>query len=74
MSFNMKESNNHKIFAVHQNENFKQFMKQAKPETSELIQGFSFNISSQKIKLSKDRDFLVASGVYKPVLKIFDVF
>lgn len=39
----------------------------------ELIQDFSFNGSSQWLEASEDGQYIIASGVYKPSLKIFDV-
>ena len=38
-----------------------------------MIQGLEFGISSNKVKISRNGQFLVISGTYKPVIKIFDI-
>eukprot|EP01029_Cantina_marsupialis_P022793 TRINITY_DN5589_c0_g1_i2.p1 TRINITY_DN5589_c0_g1~~TRINITY_DN5589_c0_g1_i2.p1 ORF type:complete len:668 (+),score=230.85 TRINITY_DN5589_c0_g1_i2:81-2084(+) len=39
----------------------------------QLLQDFDFNTSSSKVKVSKDGYHVVASGVYPPMIKVFDV-
>lgn len=39
----------------------------------ELIYDFQFHTSSQHLEISDDGNFIVASGIYPPRLKIFDV-
>eukprot|EP01100_Stratorugosa_tubuloviscum_P013205 TRINITY_DN64_c0_g4_i1.p1 TRINITY_DN64_c0_g4~~TRINITY_DN64_c0_g4_i1.p1 ORF type:complete len:591 (+),score=245.77 TRINITY_DN64_c0_g4_i1:128-1900(+) len=52
----------------------KQLKKDREYETRiELLQGFNFPEASQKIYTSPDGQFLAASGVYKPQLKMFEV-
>lgn len=38
----------------------------------ELIQDFEFNISSQRVKVSEDQHYVIATGIYAPSVKIFD--
>ncbi|EGG17112.1 NUC153 domain-containing protein [Cavenderia fasciculata] len=39
----------------------------------ELIQDFSFESSSQRVKLTPDGQYLIAAGIYKPQIKIFEL-
>jgi ribosome biogenesis protein ENP2 len=39
----------------------------------EIIQEFEFPVSSQCIKLSEDGNYIVASGIYPPRVKIYDL-
>ena len=38
----------------------------------ELIQDFEFRAASQRIKLSKDGQHILATGTYPPMIKCFD--
>jgi len=38
----------------------------------ELIQDFEFNISSQRVRVSPDQHYVIATGIYAPSVKIFD--
>ena len=38
----------------------------------ELVQDFSFQSASQRIKMSRDSNYIVATGVYKPMVKVYD--
>eukprot|EP00753_Platysulcus_tardus_P017513 PLAT6424.4.p1 GENE.PLAT6424.4~~PLAT6424.4.p1 ORF type:complete len:719 (-),score=361.70 PLAT6424.4:73-2175(-) len=39
----------------------------------QLIQDFDFPIASQCVEVSRDEQYIVATGTYKPTLKIYDV-
>lgn len=39
----------------------------------ELIYDFTFKNSSQHLEISEDGNYIVASGLYKPMIKFFDV-
>jgi ribosome biogenesis protein ENP2 len=39
----------------------------------ELLQDFHFPAGSQRVRMSPDGNFVVASGVYPPIVKVFDV-
>ena len=38
----------------------------------ELIQDFEFNISSQRVRVTPDQHYVIATGIYAPSVKIFD--
>lgn len=38
-----------------------------------LLQDFDFPTAAQRIKVSKDGNYVAATGVYKPRVKVFDV-
>ena len=38
----------------------------------ELVQDFEFNISSQRVRVSEDQHYIIATGIYAPMVKIFD--
>ena len=38
-----------------------------------IIHDFGFRISSSDLQISQNQDYIIAGGVYKPTLKIFDV-
>lgn len=38
----------------------------------ELIQDFEFNISCQRVRVSPDQHYIMATGIYAPSVKIFD--
>ena len=39
----------------------------------EIIQDFHFNTASQRIRMTRDQAYIIATGEYKPCVKIFDV-
>ena len=39
----------------------------------EIIQDFHFNTASQRIRMTRDQQYIIATGEYKPCVKIFDV-
>ena len=39
----------------------------------EIIQEFDFPVSSQSLRISEDGNFIVASGIYPPRVKIYDL-
>jgi len=39
----------------------------------EIIQEFEFPVSSQCIQISEDGNYIVASGIYPPRIKIYDL-
>jgi ribosome biogenesis protein ENP2 len=38
----------------------------------ELLQDFEFPISSQRMRVSNDGNYVMATGIYKPMLKVYD--
>ena len=84
MDLNVIESNNNKIYNLTDNKTFSEYLqlhknniKTLKKDISfqnrlELIQDFNFPTACSKIKITKDQNNIIASGVYKPTLKIFE--
>lgn len=84
MNLNVIESNNNKIYNLTDNKTFSEFMELHKNNLKtlrkdqdyqnrlELIQDFNFPTACNKIKITKDLNNIIACGVYKPTLKIFE--
>ena len=84
MSLNVTEAQNGtKIYHLTMAKTTPEFLKQSRLTRDRLkrdldfqrridfIQDFDFPISSGKIEISRDGEFIFASGIYKPELKIF---
>ena len=39
----------------------------------ELLQDFEFPCSSQRLKVSRDGNFVMVTGIYPPMVKVYDV-
>ncbi|MDP2434472.1 MAG: WD40 repeat domain-containing protein, partial [archaeon] len=39
----------------------------------ELLQGFEFPVSCSRVHMTRDKQYFYASGIYRPVIKVFDV-
>ena len=78
MSLNIKESNGNKIYILSENRSFSEYLKDYKNnikhvkqrsdylKSFELIHDFQFNISSNRIKITKDLNNIMVSGIYAP--------
>ena len=73
-----------KVYDLSSGRSLPEFMEEAKKKKMklkhldeyrnriELIQDFEFNISSQRVKVSEDQHYVIATGIYAPMVKIFD--
>jgi len=85
MSVSVSEFNGIKSYNFSFGKTLPQFLQEHKRRTAslkkdplfqkriELIQDFSFKGSSHCLEVSEDGGYILASGIYKPLLKIFDV-
>jgi ribosome biogenesis protein ENP2 len=84
MSLNVTEAqNNTKIYHLTANKTTPEFVRQAGRNLQKLksnvefqkridfIQDFNFPVSSGKVEISQDGEFIFASGIYGPQFKIF---
>ncbi len=73
-----------KIYDISSGKSLPEYMEEAKKKKMklkhieeygnriELIQDFEFNNSAQRIRISDDNQFIIATGMYAPMVKIFD--
>ncbi len=84
MALQVSVSNNKKIYNLTQNKTFEDYLalhkenlKKMKKDSNflrrlELIQGFEFPSASTTLKITPDKNHIIVSGIYGPLLKIFD--
>ena len=84
MSVTLKELNNVKVFNLSAGKSLNQFMQDSEKTKKslrydqefknrvELIQDLEFPTASGRVRVSKDGQYIAASGVYPPQLRIYD--
>lgn len=84
MVLTVTHSNNLKIYNLSAGKTMAEFLKKYKQNRKtlrkdvdfetrvEFIQNFEFSTASTKIEVSNDGEYIVASGIYGPQLRIFD--